>query len=126
MKPGFVLLTVIIVLLLAFSIWQYVFMIYEVKFVQEPEEVFAEEGTVFELKAQPLNSFGKKVWFRSVSAEYEVVEGKHLVEKLSENIEEGTVRFKSNLLPGKVIINAKSKFSLFPTQIEVNILSSTV
>lgn len=114
-------LAVIVIIILGLLIYMYMFNIYEVTIKVEPEEVFADNQSVITITAVPLNSFGKKVPFRNVSATFEITEGNKLVTILKKDELNGVLTLKSGNNTGRVEIIVVSEKSLLPTIIEFTI-----
>jgi hypothetical protein len=108
-------------LIVSFSLYQYVFSIYEVTYTENPEKLFADNQSTITIKAIPINSFGWKAPFRNAYAKFEITEGSDLV-----NIVSGKNRTDSLILQaknkiGKVVVLIHSEYALLPSSIEITI-----
>jgi hypothetical protein len=123
MKRGNLVIYIIIpvVLILGFLLYQYLFKVYEAVAEVEPAELFADNQSTVEIIVIPLNSFGWKVPFRSSPSEFEIIEGKSLVEIKLMNREEGKMILSAKSETGKVVVRIKSRYSLLPMIVEIPI-----
>ena len=92
-----------IILILGITVvYYFVFNIYEVVYSVNPKELFADNESEIVLEAVPVNSLGMRVPFRSVSASFQLIEGRDLVDVvLTDNKK------------GKLILKAKKKTGIF-------------
>jgi len=121
----FILLFIILVIV-GFSIHYFIFSIYEVNIVVNPEVVFADPSTKINVTVKPINALGWNVPFRTVKAKFKILEGDNLVIINSVNEENGFILLQSIGTEGKVGIYIDSEYSLFPSYIEIQILPKTV
>ena len=99
----------------------YVFNIYGIIFSSSCKNLTADNISTIKIEAVPVNAFGKRVPFRSVYAEYEIIEGKSIISISTENKKTGLLVLKSKYKTGKVLIKAHCNKSLLPSIIEFNI-----
>jgi hypothetical protein len=92
----------------------------------KPKEVFADASTEIQVTVVPINAMGWDVPFRTVNAKFKILEGTSLVTTKIVNEEDGFILLQSTGTEGKVGIYIDSKYSLFPSYIEVQILPKTV
>jgi hypothetical protein len=121
----FILLFIILVLA-GFILHYFIFSIYEINIVVKPKEVFADASTEIQVTVVPINAMGWDVPFRTVNAKFKILEGTSLVTTKIVNEEDGFILLQSTGTEGKVGIYIDSKYSLFPSYIEVQILPKTV
>ena len=115
------LIFILIALIAGFLTYSYLFKIYEVEISVTPKELFADNQSTVTIQAYPINSLGKKILFRSVSAKFVITEGKELV--LVENTDEkdGRLVLRANDKTGTVNVIVTPEKSLFPSLIRVPI-----
>jgi hypothetical protein len=121
----FILLFIILVLA-GFILHYFIFSIYEINIVVKPMEVFADASTEIQVTVVLINAMGWDVPFRTVNAKFKILEGTSLVTTKIVNEEDGFILLQSTGTEGKVGIYIDSKYSLFPSYIEVQILPKTV
>ena len=127
MKITKIFILVFIILVLAGFIFHYfIFSIYEVKIIVKPKVVFADPSTEIQVTVIPINAMGWDVPFRTVKARFKILEGTGLETIKIVNEKDGFILLQSTGTEGKVGIYIDSKYSLFPTYIEVQILQKTV
>ncbi|MGE5399940.1 MAG: hypothetical protein ACM3S2_06035 [Ignavibacteriales bacterium] len=125
MNPKLVITLIFaVMLILTYFLKQYIFNIYEVGFNLSPKVLYADNRSTAKIEAIPLNAFGIRAPFRTISASFEVIEGKGLIEIISNDNSNGTLLFKAGNTPGKVVVQIKSEFSLMPMLVEIQILST--
>ena len=107
-------------------LYYFVFNIYEVEIISIHKVVFAESTSKITLKINPINSLGLQVPFRSSGREFNITEGRYIVEIVLINKEEGFITLISKVIVGIVGIYVESEFSLFPSYIEIHILPRSV
>jgi hypothetical protein len=112
---------ILLFLIAAFFTYQYVFSIYEVFPEVEPKVLYADHKSESKIKLIPVNSLGWKIPFRNAAAEFEISEGKELVEIVSVSGKEGIIVLRANDKPGKVSILIKSKYSLLLLIVEMEV-----
>ena len=88
--------------------------------------MFADNKSITIIRAVPVNALGWKALFRSVNVDFEISQGKELVEIVKQDNTNGKLILKSKNLPGEVQIIAISRFSLLPTLITVNLKPNLV
>ena len=116
----------IVLVLAGFNLHYFIFSIYEVKIIVKPKEVFADPSSEIKVTAEPINAMGWEVPFRTVKAEFKILEGNDLVTIKLVDEENGFILLQSMGTEGKVGIYIYSEYSLFPSYIEVQILPKTV
>lgn len=121
-KNIYIYLIIFLILILAvFIAYQYIFSIYEVVIENEPEELFADNTSTMVIKAIPINALGRKAPFRKSSADFDIREGRDLIEIIQLNEGDGILKIKAKNIQGKVIIFVKAEYALLPTSIEITI-----
>jgi len=120
-------LTIIISLLLIIILpaFYYVFNIYETDIETSKDNLFADSRSVVSICVYPVNALGFRVPLRKINASFEIEEGKGLVEIIKENDNEGMIVLRAKNLTGKVVVYVKTKYSLLPSMIEINIYPNT-
>ncbi len=108
-------------LILALFAYNNLFRIYEVEISVEPTALFADNQSTVTIHAYPLNSIGKRIWFRTISARFKIKEGSDLVivKKLDEA--NGYLILQAKNKTGVVSILVSTKKSLLPSLIKINI-----
>jgi hypothetical protein len=124
-KKTFILLFIILILS-GFNLHYFIFSIYEVNIVVKPKVVFADPSTEIKVTVKPINAMGWDVPFRTVKAKFKILEGNDLIKIKLVDEENGFILLQSTGSDGKVGIYIDSKYSLFPSYIEVQILPKTV
>lgn len=122
MKTQYIII-VIVLLIAAYFLKQYVFNIYEVTFSLSPKALYADGESSVRIEAVPVNAFGFRAPLRKVAVVFEIVEGKDLVEIVNSDLPDGILVLKSRAGSGKVVVRARSEFQLFPALIEIPVLS---
>lgn len=120
-KSYIVLYFAISVLIVSFLLWQYVFLIYEVKIELTSNRIKLSENNTVTLIAFPLNSMGKKIPLRDVEINFEIVEGEELVDPLVLNDAERKAVFTPQGKIGTVRIIVDCKYSLSSTKLILEI-----
>jgi hypothetical protein len=110
---------IIFFLIIGFLFYQYLINIYEVTVLVEPEALYADNQSTVIVSVIPLNSFGWKALFRTVTAEFEIEEGNTLVETIKADTKNGKLFLRAKYETGKVTIKIKSEYSLLPTTVEI-------
>jgi len=113
----------LIVLLLGYF---FLYNIYGSEVRKSPANLFADPESEMRIEVIPINALGSKAFFRTSSAEFEIVEGNDLIEVKFKNNKDGVLQIRSKGVIGIVGIKIKSEHSLFPEYIEIEILSRTV
>ena len=117
---------IIILFIIGFSVYHYIFSIYEVIYKITPEKLYADNSSTIVIEAVPINSFGWRAPFRKPHAEFKFNEGEDLIDILSLNNNNGVLKLKAKDRSGKVSITIKSIYSLLPSTIEIIIESNIV
>lgn len=107
--------------ILLLAVWQYVFVVYEVKINVEPDELFADNTSICIIKSVPLNSLGKAVPFRSAITDFEIEAGEDLILILEENRDDGLLKIQALDREGEVVIFVKSEYSFLPSKIVISV-----
>lgn len=124
-KKIYLVLIILAVIVFLFG-KMYLFNIYEVEFEVKPYKMYADNQSQVQITSIPLNAFGWKAPFRDSPTEYEIREGEELVDVVKRDDEKGILILKAKEKPGKVVIHAKSKFSLLPSEITIIIETNAV
>ncbi|MDR3627807.1 MAG: hypothetical protein P4L45_13280 [Ignavibacteriaceae bacterium] len=117
----FISLSLIIIL----SVFYYVFNVYETEIEIKPKELFADNHSVTTISIYPVNALGLRIPFRKINAGFEINEGKDLVEIVKEDDRSGCIVLRAKNKTGKVVVYVKSKYSLLPSLIEINVYPNT-
>ena len=117
------MISLLIALLLGYF---FLYNIYGSEVRKSSANLFADPQSEMTIEVIPVNALGSKAFFRTSSAEFEVVEGNDLIEIKSENKQDGVLQIRSKGITGIVGIKIKSEHSLFPEYIEIEILSRSV
>ena len=123
-KSRIYLILSIIILIIFFSCYYYFFNIFETVIRINPKNLYADNQSTAVIEVIPINALGMKVPFRNVSADFEIREGKQLVEVISENKNEGVIKLKAKSNTGTVVIYVRSKYSLLPSLVEIHIYAN--
>jgi hypothetical protein len=99
----------------------YLFNVYEVEYTIQPKGLYADNQSMLEIRAVPVNAFGWRAPFRSSPAEFEIREGSVLVDIIKMDKENGVLVIKAKDKPGKVSVYVSSKYSLLPSVFDINI-----
>lgn len=110
---------IIFFLVIGFLFYQYLVNIYEVTVLVEPEALYADNHSTVIVSAIPLNSFGWKALFRTVTAEFVIEEGNSLVETIKTDTKNGKLFLRAKYETGKITVRIESEYSLLPTIIEI-------
>ncbi|GIV45652.1 MAG: hypothetical protein KatS3mg036_0470 [Ignavibacterium sp.] len=102
--------------------YYFLYNIYEIKVEVNPSQLYADVNSKVEIKVIPINALGSKAIFRYTESEFEIIEGKELVEVEAIDKKNSLMKIKSKGIEGKVGIKIISKHSLFPQYVEILIL----
>ncbi|MGE5431757.1 MAG: hypothetical protein ACM3QX_11820 [Syntrophomonadaceae bacterium] len=123
MKTQYIIISIVL-LIAAYFLKQYVFNIYEVTFSLSPKALYSDGESTVRIEAVPVNAFGFRVPLRKVSVVFDIMEGQELVEVVKSDLQDGIIVLKARTASGKVVVRARSEFQLFPSIIEIQVLSS--
>lgn len=123
MKTQFIII-VIVLLIIAIVLQQYVFNIYEVTFNLSSRVLYADGESTISIEAVPVNAFGFRAPFRHVPAVFDIAEGKDLVDVTKSDLPKGILVLKAREKSGKVVVTARSEFQLLPAIIEIQVLAN--
>jgi len=112
-------LILIFILLSTLFFYNYVYSIYEIKYEISNQIIFCNSNSTTRIKALGINALGYKITFRTISADYEIIEGQDLVEIVYKNLSKGELKIKALHKSGTVTIRATSQYSLLPAIIEI-------
>ena len=127
MKRGaLVSILLLIFIITAFAVYNYLISIYEVIYQVTPESLFADCKSEIKITAIPLNGIGRKALFRAAEAEYIITEGSHLVDILKYDKTTGILILRAKNSTGSVKITAKSPYALLPSLISIKIYPNIV
>jgi len=120
-RENIILIVILLFLILALFAYKNLFRIYEVEISVEPTALFADNQSTVTIHAYPLNSIGKRIWFRTISTRFKIEEGSDLVivKKLDEA--NGYLILQAKNKTGVVSILVSTKKSLLPSLIKINI-----
>jgi hypothetical protein len=113
----FLVLTIITAIFI--FVWFYLFNIYEVKISVIPESKILKSNDRIEINIIPLNSFGTKALWRSVNADYEIIEGEDLVNM--KRISESAIEISSKGPKGNVVVLVTPSIGLFSSKISIKV-----
>lgn len=116
----------IIVFILLLAGYFFLYNIYGTEIRRSPMNLFADTSSEMIIEVVPINALGRKAWFRKSSAEFEIIEGVDLIEIVGRKSESGFLKIRSKGKVGVVGIKIKSKHSLLPEYIEIQILDLNV
>lgn len=114
-------ISILITLTIGFFLYQYLIKIYESTVKVEPQNLFSDNQSTITISVIPLNSFGWKALFRNSPAEFEIMEGGSLIEIELLDKEKGKLILKAKSETGIVLVRIKSKHSLLPMIVEIQI-----
>ena len=110
-----------VIILTAIFFYLYVFNIYEITYSVNPSSLYSDNESIVIISAEPVNAFGWKIPFRNSYAEFNIKEGKDLVDVLLEDNRKGILKLKAKNKTGTVVVLIKSKYALLPSSIEIQI-----
>ena len=113
------LIIVLLILIASFFVHQYIFNVYEITYKITPDKLYADNSSTIVIEVLPVNAFGWKAPFRTSLSEFTFNEGKNLVIIIYQDNAKGILTLKAKERTGKVSITIKSKYSLFPTTIDI-------
>ena len=116
-----ILILILIILITGFLGYNYLFKIYEVEISVTPKELFADNQSTVTILAYPINSFGKRILFRTIPAKFEITEGENLVLIDKLDIKNGLMILKAKDKTGTVQVIVTPQKSLLPLLIQVQI-----
>lgn len=125
-KKEIIFIVIILLMVIAFLVYNYVFNIYEVNYEVSTKEIFADNQFVVKINVFPVNGLGFKAPLRKLDVKFYITEGKELIDIVKLDEEYGQIILKAKNQTGKVVIKFKSKYSLFPSVVEINILPNFV
>lgn len=112
-------LVLFLIILSALFFYNYVYSIYEIKYQISNQIIYC--NSTAEIKAVGINAMGYEITFRTIRAEYEIIEGQDLVEIIYKDVSKGELKIKALSKSGIVTIRATSPYSLLPAIIEIPI-----
>ena len=114
------LISLLIIFIAAYGVWYFLFNIYEVKckinFVKELQN----GERLYVVECLPLNLLGGKAPFRNLDLDFEIEEGKSLIE-VHERKSNSELFFTSLKKSGKIVFILTTKLSLFPQKLEFDL-----
>ena len=119
------IISILLIIITAIFLSMYVLNIYGDIIVKYPENLYADHTSTIKIEAVPINAFGWKIPFRKSRAEFDIIEGENLVDVIQKNEKDGLIILRAKGIPGKVEISVKTKFSLFPNLVTVEIFALT-
>jgi len=120
-RGNIILIVILLFLVLALFAFNNLFRIYEVEISVEPVELFADNQSTVTIRAYPLNSIGKRIWFRTVSARFKIEEGSDLVTVKKLDEANGYMILQAKNKTGVASIIVTTQKSLLPSLIKINI-----
>lgn len=121
MKIEYFILVTLFIFILVYIIHQYIYSIYEIKVVAKPDTIPPDNKSKTIISVIHINSLGKKVPFRSVPVNFNIIEGENLILTEYKNSKKGIAVLRVKDKPGLVKIEIISNYSLFPNIIEINV-----
>ena len=125
-RRSLISIILLIFIITAFAVHNYLISIYEVIYEVTPEALFADGRSEIKITAIPLNGIGSKALFRTAEAEYTIIEGGHLVDIVKYDKTSGILILRAKNSTGSVKITAKSSYALLPSLINIKIYPNTV
>ena len=113
-------LVVVILLILGLLSWFYFFNVYETRVLVNPKSLITNFDSTIEITVIPLNSFGRRILLRHISAGFEIIRGNSLVKIIEKESDRIRLQFLSQV--GKVEISVNPTVGLFPSIIEIEIV----
>jgi hypothetical protein len=120
-RENIILIVILLFLIVALFAYKNLFRIYEVEILVEPEKLFADNQSTVTIHVYPLNSIGKRIWFRTVPAKFKIEEGSDLVTVKKLDEVNGYLILQAKNKTGVVSIIVTSPKSLLPSLIKINI-----
>lgn len=119
------LILFLIILAAALFCYNYIFNIYEVTYNLSSNSLFADNKSTVTISTIPLNAFGWKAPLRNAPTNFEIREGKYLVEIIFQNNKNGILTLKAKNKTGQIVVFVKSKYALLPSSFEIPIYPNT-
>ncbi len=113
---------ILILLIIIYISYYFFFNIYETVVNVSAVKVKSDNKSKTKITNYPLNSFGKRVPFRSVYSEFNIIKGEILIYSEYKNKKKGFLELITKNKPGKVKIEIFSKYSLFPSIVEITFI----
>ena len=121
-RKEIILIIILITLITGIFAYTYLFKIYEVEISVTPKELYADNQSTITIQTYPINSFGKRILFRTISAKFEITEGNNLVSIEKLNIKNGLMVLKAKDKTGSVNVLVTPEKSLMPSLIQIHIV----
>ena len=121
-RKEIILIIILITLITGIFAYTYLFKIYEVEISVTPKELYADNQSTVTIQTYPINSFGKRILFRTISAKFEITEGNNLVSIEKLNIKNGLMVLKAKDKTGSVNVLVTPEKSLMPSLIHIHIV----
>jgi len=118
-KPQMYIVILVVSLILSLIAYHYLISIYEVTISVNPKILYTNSQSAVTTSVIPINALGKKAWFRKAYTDFDITEGKDLVDIVSINNKNGELTLRARNKPGMVVVNVKSRYALFPSSIEI-------
>ncbi len=125
-RTSIYIIIILILLIAAFAIHNYLISIYEVIYKIEPEALYADNKSEVTVTAVPLNGLGGRAWFRKAEASYTITEGNDLVQVIQNDGSKGMLVLRAKDKTGTVRITAKSPLALLPSPIVIDVYPNFV
>lgn len=122
----FIILIFVLLIILSIMIYHFVFNIYEVIFLTESSYKHADDFSMITISSFPVNSFGWKIPLRKSKTLYKIENGEDLISIFSNDKSKGKIILKVKNTTGKIVISAKSCYSIFPSVFTYNIISGKI
>ncbi len=121
MTIEYIIFISLVILVIAYTAYYFFFNIYEITIKVTPV-IISDRKQKIKIKIKPINSLGNAIPLRRVYTEFNIIEGTNLIYTNHKNKKKGLLELRAKDAPGKVKIEIKSKYSLFPNIVEFNIV----
>jgi len=124
-KTEIIIILTLLTLLILLGGYHYLFHIYEIDYRLSAPNLYADYKSEVTIEVVPLNSLGFRAPFRDPKALFIIEEGKSLVQIIKQSENKSSLTLRSLGVSGTVIVRIKSAYAIFPSVIEIKILTST-
>jgi len=126
-KPfKFIIPVALLTILISLTVYNFIFSIYEVKIITEPDAIFADTSSEVKIMIKPVNALGCVVPFRKARGKFRFLEGSDLVEIILKNENTGLMILRSKGIAGKISLSIISEYSFLPSLVEIKFLTKSV
>lgn len=120
------LIILLIFLISAFAIYNYLINIYEVVYKVTPDALYADGKSIISINSVPVNGLGWKALIREAEVDYTITEGADLVKIVMYDRSKGVIKLKAVNRSGVVKIIARSSYALLPSPVNFRIYPNIV